>query len=510
MLKVVLIHVGFEISLAFRNLIAYAKTDPRIAQNVNFCLLEFKMFDFVSQSQRVNDFAPFSASEKALRYLAEIKPDIIGVSCYIWNSEINFSFCERAKVLCPNALVVAGGPDVTYTAEKIMRRWGSLDVIVKGEGEETFKDLLLRILDGREIYGIPGTVTRKPDGTIVEGPPRSPIQNLDVIPFGYDNELQSNDPALAKYDRMLIYETMRGCVYNCAFCLYGRWGGGKSRWFSVERVIHDLSRILTAGYSVQVVDPIFGLDRQRTKEILKALSPLKYEGGLYIEMYAEHLDPETVDLFVSARVKQIGLGLQSLNPKAIEAMGRKSRMERFKKNIMLLGQAKLNYYIDVMYGLPEDTYEGFLQTLDFALSFPEADVEIYRLLVLPGSRYYEEANRFGIVFSPEPPYEVYGSPTFPYNDVLKANRLAQTYRILRKTYKRVRRFEPVWKKKFDNSPSKFLSAFADFLERKNLLDFLNPDKVEIAVFAIPGAMGDFLRGLGLSTALIEPNKGSTT
>lgn len=504
MLVAYMLHVGFEISLAYRNLMGFARLDPRVASGVRFELREFRMEQFASGLIKVNDFAPFTEMEKALMEVAELQPDVLCISCYIWNAQPLLAFCQRAKALSPDTLIVAGGPEVAYTAKETLTRWPSVDVVVSGEGEEIFRDLLLTLLDdGREaLVGQPGTTVRASSGEIIAGPPRAPLADINAIPSPWTQALDEQDPALDHFDRSIIFETLRGCVYKCAFCLYGK-GFFSARYYDEERVFAELSRLLLAGYTVQVVDPIFGLHIKRTKRLLSRLAELDYSGGLRIESYAELIDPEMADLFKAARVQQIGVGLQSVGTTAIKEMDRRFRLERFARNLTYMGEIGLPYYIDVIYGLPEDTYAGFLETIDFALGFENADLEIYRLLALPGTRYHDEAARYGLRYSPEPPYETYGCDSFPYSDVVKAHKIAQTYKLLRAATGRPWALAGVWRKHYDNRPSAFLTDLAGYLEGRNLLDFFSSDALANANFVIRQYLADFLEGRELVKVVEE-------
>jgi len=507
MKSVFMLHVGFELSLAFRNLMGFAKLDVRIREGVRFKLHELRMEEFTSGIIKVNDFAPFTETERALMDIAADPPDVLCVSCYIWNAPPVLAFCQRVRALCPGTLVVAGGPEVGYKPTEILTRWTAIDVVVTGEGEETFRDILLAELDDRRdaLVGMAGTTTRGADGVITAGPPRAPLADINVIPPPFDEELAAGSDALGHFDGSVIYETLRGCVYKCAFCLYGK-GLFSYRTYDEDRVVRELGALLTAGYTVQVVDPIFGLHQKRTKRVLRRIAELDYPGGLIIESYAELIDREMAELFKAAKVQQIGVGLQSIGHSAIEEMDRRFRMQRFVENLGHLGELGLNYYVDVIYGLPEDDYEGFKKTLDFALGFPQADVEIYRLLALPGTRYHDAAEKYGLRYSPEPPYETYGCDTFPYEDVVRAHKVAQTYKLLRRSLKQVYMLEPAWRKGYSGSAAAFLEDLAGYLEETGVLDFFSNADIDAVAFAFRAKLQEFLilRGLTGTQRDVEP------
>lgn len=503
-MKVFLLHVGFEVSLAYRNMRDFARLDPEIHDGVEFILREFRTEEFANEGLRVNDFAPFSPTERTLLEVARLQPDVLALSCYIWNTRALLVFAERVRQMSPSTLIVAGGPDVAYQAERVLARWPALDVIVSGEGEEIFRDLLKVLLSGSRdgLATLGGTTVRMPDGAVVTNCMRDPIAKLDDIPAPYVDELESDAPALKRFDNSLIYETIRGCVYHCAFCLYGK-GFFKYRYYDETRCVTDLARLLDKGFTVQVVDPIFGLNRNRTKRILTRLTEVERPGQLIIESYAELVDDEVAALFKKARVTQIGIGLQSIGPAAILEMDRRFNRERWIAGANALSANGLGYYVDVIYGLPGDTYQSFLDTIDFALSCSNADLEIYRLLALPGTRYFEEAAKYGLRYSPESPYETYGCDTFPYEDVMRAHTIAHTYKLVRTAIGKVQKLAPIWRKAYRNSPSAFLTDLAGHLQAKNAFDFFNTSAMADARFVISRLFNEFLVQRGLVATASE-------
>jgi radical SAM superfamily enzyme YgiQ (UPF0313 family) len=493
MTTVFCLHVGFEISLAFRCLVGYARRDPALRDGVRFVLCERRMELLTEAARPANDFAPSQRLEPVLRELVEARPDVLAVSCYLWNRRALLEFCGRARALLPGLRVVAGGPDVGWAAEEVLRRCPWVDAVVSGEGEETFAEILRAVVAGRwdAVPGLAGVTARGPGGELVRGPEREPPGDLDLIPPPYAGELERHDPALERYDRTVLYETLRGCGFRCGYCLYGR-GERAGRKFDEERVVADLSALLLAGYTVQVIDPIFGLPLPRAKRILARLAALNHSGGLCLEGHGELLDAELAGLMAAAGVRQVGIGLQSVDPRTVGRAGRAFDRERFSANVRALGERGVPYYLDVIYGLPDDSYAGFCRTLDFALSFPGADVEIYRLLVLPGTRFHARAADYGLVFSPEPPYEVFGSSSFPYDDVLRAHQLAQAYALLRRAGLLGATLAPLVARS-GGSHAAFLQAFAAHLERRRLLGFLEARAPEDVAFVVRDAFREFSR-----------------
>jgi hypothetical protein len=133
---------------------------------------------------------------------------------------------------------------------------------------------------------------------------------------------------------------------------------------------------------------------------------------------------------VGARVSKIGLGFQTISDGGLRAVSRPKNLPRFERAVRLLQERRINFYVDVIYGLPETTVADFLRTIDYLHSLGTTSIVTYRLLGLPGSPMLEDVDKYGLVFSQAPPYELLASSSFTIEDVVFCERYSQAYQLL--------------------------------------------------------------------------------
>ncbi len=183
------------------------------------------------------------------------EPDIIGFSTYIWNREETFKICETLKLINPNIKIILGGPEVSFDGENVLKTQSYIDFIIYGEGEVSFCELLEKIKNKEEDYNTINGLIYRDCGEVQINPPRVLIQNLDIIPSPYEN-LEEN-----LQNKIVYYESSRGCPFNCQFCLSSTIKG--VRYFSIERVKRDLGILIDANVGqVKFVDRTFNANKK--------------------------------------------------------------------------------------------------------------------------------------------------------------------------------------------------------------------------------------------------------
>ena len=190
--------------------------------------------------------------------------DVILFSTYIWNVLDIVKLCENIKKVKPNTIIGLGGPEVTYDSENAMEKYPFVDYILCGEGELVFRDLVMYLQGNKNIEDVEGIVYRN-NGEIVVNRPKELLQNLDEIPSPYENL----DPK--EYEnRIVYYETSRGCPFNCQYCLSSTLKG--LRYFSIDRVKKDLKALIDARVSqIKFIDRTFNANKKFAKEIMNFL-----------------------------------------------------------------------------------------------------------------------------------------------------------------------------------------------------------------------------------------------
>ena len=345
-----------------------------------------------------------------LRKIIESKAQVIGFSCYLWNIKKTLNICRRLKEINPGLKIVLGGPEVSPRAQDLLAQEKAVDVVVRGEGEESFAQFTQTGL-GR-INGISFRKNKK----IIHNPDRPLLRNVGKIPSPYLSGL------VDLKDKSIVdvpLETMRGCSFRCGYCYYHK-NFPLVRYFPLSRVEKELKLILShKPHEVYLMDATFNSNPQRAKKILKIFIRYNRGSNLHVELKTELVDEEMARLLLQANAYNIEIGIQSTNPRTLKAINRTFDKERFKKGIRALNKLKLYYEIQLIDVLPYQSYESLMNSLDWLYSLHPAKVVIFRLAVLAGTALREEAADFGIEYDHRPPYYAYKSNTMTEVEVKK-------------------------------------------------------------------------------------------
>jgi len=411
---------------------------------------------------------PYNTDEIVEEILAE-KADAIAFSCYIWNINDILKACRILKRRTPDSVIILGGPQVTPCSAYVLRKNPAIDVIVRGEGEVTFSELLRYYTFGNSGLGqIDGIAYR--DGSVIrENRLRKPIENLDEIPSPYlTGEVNLNEIG----NTLGAYETYRGCVMGCKFC---NWGKNKEiRYYSLERIEKEITLIGKSQLKrVWFADSIANLDKERFKRILRFIINNNPANVTFdFEMMAELLDEETIDLIGQANIGYIAFGLQTSNKAALITAGRIWNKERFEDNIKLLkARTSVDFYIDLIYGLPGDNWETYRETIRYCGTLFPRRIQHHSLQVLPGSEFFENSSKYGIKFSPRPPYWVHSSNTFNVHDMKMARKWLGYLELY--YFKPVNKIIHILSVKMDLNPIDLLEEYVKRLKGKVSLHKIN-------------------------------------
>ena len=350
-----------------------------------------------------------------LAWLEEVRPDLVGFSCYVWNIERTLSLCRMVRQRLERCLIVLGGPEITPDNGFLLGH-EDFHVGVVGEGEEAFLELLHAA--GRGIEGmreIKGLMVREGEGWHFTSP-RTPVADLEGIPSPYLSGILG-----VSLNRSMVLETVRGCPMRCTYCYYHK-SSPTVRAFDRSRIREEFSWACRQGVSeVTFIDPCFAR-RPDILELLAAVSETG-RGNLQVscELNAEDLDARLVDALARAGLQHVEIGLQTVNPKALKTIGRHFDAESFARGVGLLKNAGISVMTDIMVGLPGDSLHDVKRAIDFVLEKGLCDeLGLYPLSVLPGTRLRDQAGRLGIRFQPKPPYLVTETPDMDCDDIREA------------------------------------------------------------------------------------------
>ena len=340
--------------------------------------------------------------------------DVVCFSCYIWNISFVRELIRDLVKILPKTAFWAGGPEVSYDAEKFLTEMPEMTGVMVGEGEKTFHDLLEFYIDGKDsLEEISGIAYRTGDKIIHNG--WRELMDLSAIPFVYEH--------LEKFEnRIIYYESSRGCPFSCSYCLSSI--DKKLRFRDLELVKKELQFFLDHRVpQVKFVDRTFNCKHEHAMTIWKYI--LEHDNGVTnfpFEISADLLREEEMELMSQMRpgLIQLEIGVQSTNPETIRAIHRHMDLKKLEHCVNRVHSFRnIHQHLDLIAGLPYEDYETFHQSFNDVYQMKPDQLQLGFLKVLKGSLMQKEAEVYGIVYKEKEPYEVLSTNWLTYGEVLK-------------------------------------------------------------------------------------------
>ncbi len=363
--------------------------------------------------------AEYTINQPQGEVLAELyrqQPQLLAFSCYIWNIQQVEQLAAQFHKIMPEVPIWLGGPEVSYDAGNRLERCPWLTGVMLGEGEQTFLEVY-RIYQKQQISGlseVAGIIYRQEDGTICHTPAR-PLLDMDTLPFVY-KDLSGLE------HRIIYYETSRGCPYGCSYCLSSV--EKKVRLRSMHLVEEELQFFLDHKVpQVKFVDRTFNCNHEHTMAIWRYI--YEHDNGItnfHFELSADLLNEEEIAYMKRFRpgLVQFEIGVQTTNPKTMEAIHRLSRLERLEERVASVHQGRnIHQHLDLIAGLPYEDYASFRHSFNEVYAMKPDQLQLGFLKLLKGSPIYQQKEEFGIVYQDIPPYEVLMTRWISYQDVLR-------------------------------------------------------------------------------------------
>jgi radical SAM superfamily enzyme YgiQ (UPF0313 family) len=329
------------------------------------------------------------------------EPDVLGLSVYVWNVTTLMAVARRVKAQRPETTIVIGGPEVGPIAMSVLEAQPQIDVVVKSEGEIPFAHIVAALEGGGGLAGVKG-ICRRAGGGIVEHEDAPIVTDLGELP----------SPHLLGFpdfkDRYICIETQRGCVFRCNFCFYNKDLALRNRRFDLDRVKAEILFWLQQEVAeIYLMDPIFNLNAERAKEICRFIIAHNHRRiAFHAELWAEFVDEEMARLLRDANFTFLEIGLQTTDDTALATVERRLRLQRFIEGVEHMKRHDLRFEVQLIYGLPGETPATFRKSLNFAYSLDAGYLEVFRLMILPGTELWRKAEGLQLTFDPEPPYYV--------------------------------------------------------------------------------------------------------
>lgn len=404
----------------------------------------------------IKEFSINDRVENILEGIIEEKPDVVAFSCYIWNMEFVNRLAELIKLVDPNIEILYGGPEVSYEGKEFLENHEGEYVIV-GEGEKTFREFVLYKLGEGKIEDIKG-LNYKRDGKVFENPKRPEMDmNELVFPYTYEEDINN---------KIVYYEASRGCPFKCKYCLSSVMHG--VRFLDVERVKKELKYFMERGLKlVKFVDRTFNCNREYTVELLKYLSEQDTETRFHFEVAADLLTEEQIEILNNAPKGrfQLEVGVQTTNNEVLHNINRYITYENIKEKVLKVAAGKnVMQHLDLIAGLPGEDLESFKKSFNDVHAIRPDEIQLGFLKLLKGSSMREEAEKWGIVYSPYAPYEIIRSKDISYEELLllkKVEAMVDKYYNSCKFNNVIKFFLNIYDKPFD-----FYYDLAMFFEEK--------------------------------------------
>ncbi|MGC4005895.1 MAG: cobalamin-dependent protein [Pirellulales bacterium] len=385
--------------------------------------------------------------------ILEQDPELVGFSCYLWNIQRTLYVARALKRRRPELKILLGGPEITLD-----NAWGlgdpAVDYAAIGEGEQTLSELLTALdraptepprvaglyvappldprvwrdvpTDGRDLmFGDDGADYRRPIGELPF--PRQPLPKLDPISSPYLCGILD-----AADERMMLLETIRGCIYNCKFCFYPK-SYDDLYFVAKEKIAANLAHARERGAKeVVILDPTLN-QRAKFNDFVRELGAANAEHGFryFGEIRSEGIMADTAKLLRDANFTDIEIGLQSIDPLTMDLMDRTNNLKSFERAAGAMIENGIRVQVDLIIGLPGDTVDSVRRGLEYLHQTKlYSSVQVFNLAILPGTAFRHEAADLGLRFQERPPYYVLNTPTLDlaamYELMAEAQALFQT------------------------------------------------------------------------------------
>lgn len=381
---------------------------------------------------RIAEYTINQPVDEILMDIYERCPDILCISCYLWNiSYVEQLIREIPKVL-PETKIWLGGPEVSYNAREMLDGYPGLAGVMCGEGEQTFLELM-QYYHGegaaalRDVAGIAyraRTGNGNAAGDVCETPVR-PALDLSTIPFIYEH-IEDFD------NRIVYYESSRGCPFSCSYCLSSI--DKCLRFRDPDLVRRELQFFIDHEVpQVKFVDRTFNCRHDHAMAVWSYIK--EHDRGItnfHFEVAADLLNDEEIALIRSMRpgLIQLEIGVQSTNPDTVREIRRRMDLVKVEGNVAAVREARnVHQHLDLIAGLPYEDYDSFARSFDRVYAMKPDQLQLGFLKVLKGSLMHEKTEEYGLVYQDRPPYEVLSTKWLSYSDVIRLKKIEEMVEV---------------------------------------------------------------------------------
>lgn len=418
--------------------------------------------------------------EEIANQLILSEPDVIAFSTYIWSLNHIINIAGIVKSACPSVKLILGGPEVSFTAKKLLEENSFIDVIISGEGEHVFQEVLLNYISGESLKSTCG-ISFRSNNNIITNPPAILIEDLDQIPSPFTSGIYGNGRGFT------YYEASRGCPSRCSYCLSSVLG--RLRYYSIPRIKQDLDWFFTSDYKqVRFADRTFNHNESRAIEIIQYIKDNNKTGiNFHFEIHADFLSDKIIDLLsdVPQDTIHLEIGVQSTNKEVLKAVNRPFNLDKLKSQIQKLKEkTNCHIHLDLLGGLPLDTFTKFKTSLDEVYSWRPHDIQISLVKVLRGTPFQRHVELNEVSCSPLPPYTITKTSWLDANEAILINDIGRLVEGINNPGKFCLTIQYITKYLFADSVASFFESLSLYW-RATRLTFYNfsPEQVQINISA---------------------------
>ncbi len=378
----------------------------------------------------------FMRHDELMRQTREFGPSFIGIysTTFGWN-KAKKTASELRQLYGKGAFLCAGGPYPVAVQEQCLEDAGDcFDAIVTGEGEFTSLEIIERLLAGKGLEGVEGVVYRQ-DGRIVKNPPRPLIDDLDALPFPArellgDAKLYIPPPATYRRKPVAVLMTSRGCNRRCIYCFQidkDRKSG--IRYRSVENVLGEIEHCLKQGYrEIKFIDDTLAADYDRAMTLAREIKARGYDFTWFASACVNQVDKPLLQAFKDAGCWAILFGAESGVQKNLNAIRKGSTPEQIRKAVKAAQEVGLRVSTPFMFGIPGETFEEGMQTIEFALDLNPDIANFHAITPFPGTYLYDNLDKYGTISEELSDYTYQGAAFIPHSmtreDILRLRQIA--------------------------------------------------------------------------------------
>ena len=381
-----------------------------------YCLRAYAKERYPESEIAIAEYTINQPFDEILTDLYRRNPDVLCLSCYLWNiTEVGQILRETAKIL-PKTAIWLGGPEVSYNAREVLENYPMVQGIMKGEGEESFTELVAyygKLKERKQLRDIEGLMFRDENGEIIETENR-PILDLSTVPFVYEHIEDFQN-------RIIYYESSRGCPFSCSYCLSSI--DKKLRFRDIELVKKELQFFIDNKVpQVKFVDRTFNCKHDHAMAIWRYIT--EHDNGItnfHFEISADLLREEELALMKTMRpgLIQLEIGVQSTNPQTIKDIRRTMDFEKLKGIVEQIHSfGNIHQHLDLIAGLPYEGYESFHKSFCDVYALRPEQFQLGFLKVLKGSHMMEMTGEYQILYKDREPYEVLSTAWLTYGEIL--------------------------------------------------------------------------------------------